>query len=468
MSTEHPYGGSGTPSPGQPSGPAGADFFAWIRGLGVHRGPDRWVGGVASGLAHRWGVDPILVRGLFVVASIFLGVGLLVYGLMWLLLPEPDGRIHVQEAMQGHWTAGMTGGLVSTVLGLGGTRTGLAFEATGNGPLWGAIWGVFWVAVTVLIVVTIARSRRSRRGGPSGPSASSGPPAAGMPTGDGVFPASVAPAGAPTDSPPPLYPPGTFSGQAPQGPAGAPWPPGTEAPEAHYLADPRYGQQPSGATTAGATAPVWVRPHRPGPGGPFATVVVGLAVLVAGTLLAFQLAGNAIVDPASGALWAIAGAIIGLGIVVAGIRGRTGGILSFFAVVALASAAITQPAYQLSRSQGAVSLSPTTVAQATSGYSLTGASGQLDLRGLDSAGPLASEAVVPVHITLSDMRITVPKDVPVRVEASATLSNVHFGSKSIAGITAKDTETYNADKPGAVLVVKADVTLANLDIRQEQ
>jgi phage shock protein PspC (stress-responsive transcriptional regulator) len=120
---------------------------------------------VASGLAHRWGVDPILVRGLFVVGSILLGVGLLVYGVLWLLLPEPDGRIHLEQALHGHWTGGMTGGLVATVVGLGGSRTGLAYEAGSSGPLWGMVWGVFWLAVAVLIVTSIVRSARTHRSG---------------------------------------------------------------------------------------------------------------------------------------------------------------------------------------------------------------------------------------------------------------------------------------------------------------
>jgi phage shock protein PspC (stress-responsive transcriptional regulator) len=48
------------------------------------------VTGVAGGLGEYFGVDPVLFRVLFAVLSFFGGVGLLLYLLCWLLIPEPD------------------------------------------------------------------------------------------------------------------------------------------------------------------------------------------------------------------------------------------------------------------------------------------------------------------------------------------------------------------------------------------
>src|SRR5689334_1584863 len=90
-------GGSGPAAPQQ-------NFFDWIRNQGIRRGPDRWMGGVASGVAHRFGIDPLIVRGIFIVLALFAGIGVLLYGLAWAFLPEPDGRIHVQEAGAGRWS----------------------------------------------------------------------------------------------------------------------------------------------------------------------------------------------------------------------------------------------------------------------------------------------------------------------------------------------------------------------------
>jgi len=49
-----------------------------------------WLGGVAAGLARRFGVDVSLVRLAFVVAAAAGGVGLAAYGLGWLLMPAGD------------------------------------------------------------------------------------------------------------------------------------------------------------------------------------------------------------------------------------------------------------------------------------------------------------------------------------------------------------------------------------------
>ena len=106
---------------GRPGEPA-AEFFDRIRAFGVAR-PDehRWAAGVCAGLARRWGLDPLLVRGLFVVGGIVTGIGLGVYGLLWLFLPHPDGRIHAQEVLQGRVTAGFVGAVLVT---LGNISTG--------------------------------------------------------------------------------------------------------------------------------------------------------------------------------------------------------------------------------------------------------------------------------------------------------------------------------------------------------
>ena len=99
----HPAGRNAAPAYAGGARPpqAGAqpqNFFDWIRSQGIHRGRDRWIGGVASGIAQRLGVDPLIVRGVLIVLTLFAGIGVLLYGLAWALLPEPDGRIHVQEA----------------------------------------------------------------------------------------------------------------------------------------------------------------------------------------------------------------------------------------------------------------------------------------------------------------------------------------------------------------------------------
>lgn len=51
------------------------------------RSSDRKIAGVAAAIGRRYAIDPVLVRVAFVVATIWGGVGLLLYLLGWLLLP---------------------------------------------------------------------------------------------------------------------------------------------------------------------------------------------------------------------------------------------------------------------------------------------------------------------------------------------------------------------------------------------
>jgi hypothetical protein len=358
----------------------------------------------------------------------------------------------------------MTGGLIATIIGLGGARAGFWFgDMRGAGPF----WALFWVGVAGLIVFSIARARRSRRG--FGPHARFGPhghPGYGPAVyGPPAEQASAEQASAEqTPAGPSPYSASTYMSAGMSASSSATGHPLTPPP----LYEGSAYSQPGAYSDVPAPVATAVKPRRRGPGGPFTAVVVGLAVLVAGGLQALQLAGASIVDPSTGALWAIGAGIVGLGILIAGLRGRTAGILTLFALVALVAAAVTQPAFQFSRSRGPVNLAATSVQQAVNGYHVTGAKGKVDLSALDTAGPLTTDSVVPVNATMSDLQIRIPKDVPVRVQADATMSNVDFGDKSIAGLGTNGSETYNSGRQGATLVVTVHATMSNVEIEQEQ
>jgi len=48
----------------------------------------RVIGGVAGGLADFFGMDPTIVRLIFVLLAVFGGGGVLIYIIMWIVLPE--------------------------------------------------------------------------------------------------------------------------------------------------------------------------------------------------------------------------------------------------------------------------------------------------------------------------------------------------------------------------------------------
>ena len=49
---------------------------------------DRMIGGVCSGLGLYFGVDPVIVRLLFVVLALTTGLSLVLYPILWLIMPN--------------------------------------------------------------------------------------------------------------------------------------------------------------------------------------------------------------------------------------------------------------------------------------------------------------------------------------------------------------------------------------------
>jgi phage shock protein C len=49
---------------------------------------DRWVAGVCSGLARRFGVSPAVMRALFVVSCLLPGPQVVLYIALWILMPN--------------------------------------------------------------------------------------------------------------------------------------------------------------------------------------------------------------------------------------------------------------------------------------------------------------------------------------------------------------------------------------------
>ena len=52
------------------------------------RSEDRWIGGVCGGLADDFGLDTALVRVLFVASLLLPGPQLLIYVILWFVMPD--------------------------------------------------------------------------------------------------------------------------------------------------------------------------------------------------------------------------------------------------------------------------------------------------------------------------------------------------------------------------------------------
>jgi phage shock protein C len=49
---------------------------------------DKWLGGVCGGLGRYFDIDPTIVRLIFIVAFFGFGTGLLVYLVLWFVMPR--------------------------------------------------------------------------------------------------------------------------------------------------------------------------------------------------------------------------------------------------------------------------------------------------------------------------------------------------------------------------------------------
>ena len=59
------------------------------RGKRLYRDPENSIiAGVSSGLAYYWNIDPIVIRILFAVIALWGGGGLLIYIILWIVIPE--------------------------------------------------------------------------------------------------------------------------------------------------------------------------------------------------------------------------------------------------------------------------------------------------------------------------------------------------------------------------------------------
>lgn len=156
------------PAPAAP--PPSNPFFTWMRGLGITREPG-WLGGVAAGVGVRLGIDPILVRGIFVVVALIGAPALLLYAAAWLLLPDLEGRIHLERLARGQFDGAIIGIGVVAVLAFLPVTQGLWFWGPWNWDVWGggrflggALWNLLWTLAIIGSIVWLIVWLATRNG----------------------------------------------------------------------------------------------------------------------------------------------------------------------------------------------------------------------------------------------------------------------------------------------------------------
>lgn len=447
MDTQTPAGGdTGTPGPvpgpgpgphpGTTPPPAPHGFWAGVRRTGLYRSDERWIGGVAGGLAQRIGVDPLVVRGLLAVTFLIGGLGLVLYGVAWALLPDArDNRILLERLTAGDANGALIGSLAFVVVGL----------ARGDGWWWfwdggTALGGVLWLAAVVGIVALVVTAVQRRQRGPA-----PWPPAGGGP---GAAPWSgSAPAGTwqqTTTAPVP------GAGATPPPPPPPPYPP---------YASP-YGSAPVPPLV------VPVRPARRGADAATTGAVIGLSVVGLGVLMLAARAGAF-----DGPVWLAAGGIslvvAGLGVATLALRGRGSGVVGFLAVVATlvwVPAALVHQADWPDGPRGwketAQDVDVTSRTVAAEGFELGVGSSRVDLTSV----PLTDDELrVPISLGAGDLTVVVPQEAAVRAHVTAGAGSVRWeidgevqehGGVGLGDLTYEDEDAAD-DGPDLVLDISA-------------
>ena len=438
------YGG---PQPG-PQGSSTHRFFDSLRGSGLMRTNERWIAGVAGGVAHRFDLDPTLVRCVWVVLSLFAGVGLVLYGLAWAFLPEEsDGRIHLEEALSGRFNAGLAGAIGMTIIGMSTFGSGFIpnwyVHEAGTAGIAAALWPLFWLGLIVLAIVFLIRSAQNRSAnrkaarGPRGPQ-----PWQTYPAG-----AAQAPGNRPGSQ---AGPAGQAGGFAPAAGSTSAWDsstPGSGAPAFNQPAGGQswqsrsYRQYPSYQQPPVPVRPA--RPRRPGPGSSLSLAILGLGLLTAAGVWYATATHHLGLLQGQFILIGILVALLGAGIVISGLRRRHGGwmtvlgwpVLFVVAIPALATASIVPTSlarmpFESLRNATTASSSTVTWQELTASASSGSVTRNKDIGDLtlDLRGMPATEAsklsTITTHLDVGTLRIKTDTDQRVEVRADVDMGAI--------------------------------------------
>src|SRR6266508_132031 len=434
---------AGPGGPGYPAGPGqaypphgGYPPPAPSRRL-TRRMDNRVIGGVASGLGTYFGVDPVIFRIGFVALTLAGGTGLLIYLLLWALLPA----VSYGGAAGPPPPTGPAQGDPPIIAALrqGGAKRYLAIGAmvlavlllVGPFARPTVVFALLLIGVGVLLMV---QDRPEQAPG----SASPWPPGSPTPAaGGGQQPGEQWGQHGPGQAPQPSQ-----GGQGPSGePSGAAYATATQ-PIAHDDTRPGWGS--AGSPAGWGAAPTSVAERRPRPRSMLGWLTVAAALLAAGVAGALDNLGVVNLTPAR--IVALVLSVIGVGLLVGSVRGRAWWLillgLLLVPVMAVASVASDVP---LRGRTGQQVEQPLTLADVQPEYRLSAGQFTLDLRQVKFG---AQPYLVRVRMGAGDLNVVLPRDQPVTVTSRIGAGEITLLDRpSRGGLQA--TDAVNAGgKPG--------------------
>ncbi|MGE3662533.1 MAG: PspC domain-containing protein [Pseudonocardia sp.] len=377
---------------------------------------DRQVAGVASAIARRYDIDPVLVRVAFA-ALAFAGIGGLLYIAGWVALPDGEGRRAPARVLP---TIGL---VIATVAGIGSV-IGVNLSAL--------LAGV--VAAGLLVLLHQNRAHLGVAG------AAAGLPAVGAPADETATESEPAAAGAAT--------PDSDPGQRP--PA---WDPLGVAPTLWDLPEPPPAPAP------------------PAPRKPRVTAYTLAAALVVGGLT------GAILLITGGGPAILLGALLTVlagGLLIGAFLHAGRGLIPFAVITALiAWGVLAFPQDRFSVQTTDLRFAPVTAAAVQPEYRMDAGTLELDLRGIDLTTPEGA-AAEPIRTSVEsgagDVQIFVPPNADVTVRGEVGIGHIAFDGRSAGGpgATLDVVDDLGADgvRSGRPIILDLSAGLGNVEVHR--
>jgi phage shock protein PspC (stress-responsive transcriptional regulator) len=381
---------------------------------------DRYIAGVAGGLGRHFDVDPTVIRVVLAVLTFFGGAGVLVYGAVWLFVPE-DGkdRAPIEVGSEARRIILLVAAVIAVSIVFG-------TPFLGNSWRWGAPFPLLLVGL-VAVAIFATRDQRPDRNQPPPPWGSSPAPTPQTP--------SYAPEGTPMTST------GTYT-------------------------DPGYQQPPPAWMPP--PAPAYVPPPRPRRTGlVLFWPTVALIAIALGTLGIFDTSGAVPVS----AYAVLAVAITAVMLLVGAFVGRPGGLiaLGLVATVALGVTSAIDSATGGDTSGETVRATPTSAALVQDEYRIQNGELTLDLTGVTDLAALDGRDV-DLRLYAGEIRVILPPGLNAEVDADLSLAgdisidNEHLGgfdpslNRTVTGSTDPGAPTVNLD---------IDVRIGQITVEQD-
>jgi phage shock protein PspC (stress-responsive transcriptional regulator) len=389
---------------------------------------DRYVAGVAGGLGRHFDIDPTIIRVLLAVLTFFGGAGILVYGVVWLFVPE-DGNDRAPIELNPE--------ILKIVLLVTGA---IALMIVFGTPFFGNNWGFafpFPLLVIGLVVLAVFGTRAQRRRTPPPPPWGGPPPAA-----------QDAPTAPRTTEGPTMSTTDT-----------------TDTGTAAYPTTSYRSDQPPPAWMPPPT-PAYVPPPRPRRTGlvlfwpTLALIAIGL-----GTLGIFDVSDR--IEPS--AYVALAVAITAVMLIVGAFVGRPGGLiaLGIIASLGLGLTSAVEASTDWQTGGEDLTVAPTTALAVQDVYSVPNGHLSLDLSGVRDIAGLDGRDL-DLHLNAGEIDVTLPHGVNAIVDA-----DMHFAGDIVIdgserggfkqSLTRTITGSSNPDAPTITLHLDARVGHIQVD-----